>query len=67
MKQIRLGLDIGGTKIAVGLVAFGGWETGGSDKGFRVLCRRHGAGLVCSEMVSAVGVTKLTPFSSSES
>lgn len=34
---------------------------GFSDLPFRVLCRRHGAGLVCSEMVSAVGVTREVP------
>ncbi|HWH09355.1 MAG TPA: tRNA-dihydrouridine synthase [Candidatus Thermoplasmatota archaeon] len=31
---------------------------GFSDLPFRVLCRRHGAGLVCSEMVSANGVLR---------
>jgi nifR3 family TIM-barrel protein len=35
---------------------------GFSDLPFRVLCRRHGAGLVCSEMVSAVGVTREVPY-----
>lgn len=35
---------------------------GFSDLPFRVLCRRHGAGLVCSEMVSAAGVTHEVPY-----
>jgi tRNA-dihydrouridine synthase B len=34
---------------------------GFSDLPFRVLCRRHGAGLVCSEMVSATGVLREIP------
>ncbi len=34
---------------------------GFSDLAFRVLCRRHGAGLVCSEMVSATGVLREVP------
>lgn len=34
---------------------------GFSDLPFRVLCRRHGAGLVCSEMVSATSVLREVP------
>ena len=34
---------------------------GFSDLPHRVLCRRHGAGLVCSEMVSANGVLREVP------
>ncbi len=34
---------------------------GFSDLPFRVLCRQHGAGLVCSEMVSATSVLREVP------
>lgn len=34
---------------------------GFSDLPFRVLCRRHGAGLVCSEMVAATSVLREVP------
>ena len=34
---------------------------GFSDLPFRVLCRRHGAGLVCSEMVAATSVVREIP------
>jgi len=49
-------LSIGGVRLPNNLVLSP--MAGFSDLPFRVLCRRHGAGLVCSEMVSAVGVTR---------
>ena len=52
-------LSIGGVRLPNNLVLSP--MAGFSDLPFRVLCRRHGAGLVCSEMVSAVGVTREVP------
>lgn len=52
-------LVIGGVRLPNNLVLSP--MAGFSDLPFRVLCRRHGAGLVCSEMVSAVGVTRDVP------
>lgn len=52
-------LVIGGVRLPNNLVLSP--MAGFSDLPFRVLCRRHGAGLVCSEMVSAVGVTREVP------
>src|SRR5438552_12448526 len=53
-------LRIGGVRLPNNLVLSP--MAGFSDLPFRVLCRRHGAGLVCSEMVSAVGVTREVPY-----
>ena len=53
-------LRIGGVSLPNNLVLSP--MAGFSDLPFRVLCRRHGAGLVCSEMVSAVGVTREVPY-----
>ena len=53
-------LRIGGVALPNNLVLSP--MAGFSDLPFRVLCRRHGAGLVCSEMVSAVGVTREVPY-----
>jgi len=53
-------LAIGGVRLPNNLVLSP--MAGFSDLPFRVLCRRHGAGLVCSEMVSAVGVTREVPY-----
>src|SRR5688572_3142741 len=44
-------LRIGGVSLPSPLVLSP--MAGFSDQPFRVLCRRHGAGLVCSEMVAA--------------
>ncbi|HET6403681.1 MAG TPA: tRNA-dihydrouridine synthase family protein [Candidatus Thermoplasmatota archaeon] len=53
-------LTIGGVRLPNNLVLSP--MAGFSDLPFRVLCRRHGAGLVCSEMVSAIGVTREVPY-----
>ena len=53
-------MKIGGVRLPNNLVLSP--MAGFSDLPFRVLCRRHGAGLVCSEMVSAVGVTREVPY-----
>lgn len=52
-------LALGGVRLLNNLVLSP--MAGFSDLPFRVLCRRHGAGLVCSEMVSATGVLREVP------
>ncbi|HUR67791.1 MAG TPA: tRNA-dihydrouridine synthase family protein [Candidatus Thermoplasmatota archaeon] len=59
MPDLLRPLAIGGVRLPNNLVLSP--MAGFSDLPFRVLCRRHGAGLVCSEMVSAVGVTREVP------
>lgn len=60
MPDLLRPLTIGGVRLPNNLVLSP--MAGFSDLPFRVLCRRHGAGLVCSEMVSAVGVTREVPY-----
>ena len=60
MPDLLRPLSIGGVRLPNNLVLSP--MAGFSDLPFRVLCRRHGAGLVCSEMVSAVGVTREVPY-----
>jgi nifR3 family TIM-barrel protein len=52
-------LAIGGVRLPNNLVLSP--MAGFSDLPFRVLCRRHGAGLVCSEMVAATSVLREVP------
>lgn len=52
-------LVIGGVRLPNNLVLSP--MAGFSDLPHRVLCRRHGAGLVCSEMVSATSVLREVP------
>lgn len=59
MSDLLRPLTIGGVRLPNNLVLSP--MAGFSDLPFRVLCRRHGAGLVCSEMVSATGVLREIP------
>ncbi|HWG89212.1 MAG TPA: tRNA-dihydrouridine synthase family protein [Candidatus Thermoplasmatota archaeon] len=54
MPDLLRTLEIGGVKLPNNLVLSP--MAGFSDLPFRVLCREHGAGLVCTEMVSAVSL-----------
>ncbi|MGQ0535863.1 MAG: tRNA dihydrouridine synthase [Methanobacteriota archaeon] len=54
MQELLRPLEIGGVRLPNNLVLSP--MAGFSDLPFRVLARRHGAGLVCTEMVSALGI-----------
>ncbi len=56
MRPLLHPLDIGGVELPNNLVLSP--MAGFSDLPFRVLCRRHSAGLVCSEMVAASSVER---------
>ncbi len=59
MRELIRPLTIGNVKLANNLVLSP--MAGFSDLAFRVLCRRYGAGLVCSEMVAATSVIREVP------
>lgn len=59
MSELLRPLRIGDVRLPNNLVLSP--MAGFSDMPFRVLCRRHGAGLVCSEMVAATSVLREVP------